>query len=548
MTEELNLIIGKPVLGDSDKKTKGNIATFTRFTLPFAFQLQAAPEITEPPKLFYTVNDKTDLSFIKRRKYFTRETADSLYKRAQWLSICDNWQQTPWGKTGVDVILRNQVFKIGMHPPQLVLFESPEFEPQKEARVLQTGFLYVDVYFCEGQANHPQLDDLLVFNEYFRYFGIPYDSHADIFQKIFSNIPVDSNGNVTIGELGKLECYFERWAALLEMPVQVNGQYYRLFPQTWSKSAREWMYNTATDSQAEHWQIYADNRCYVWTAAFLEGGGQRLQSCFGPDKTTLNAADYGHWIKLLNVDTPPFDIKNQKYTTPANTHIATTEFERQWAASRTYKRWQEAGTWYGFCYHGTAILAHPVDYIFAPSSTYYFDTTLLLLYIRMILFRFGRALSGIMSDIEEQNESRVREELQGLRRLFSRFTVLHRFPMLSNQQQHIEMYEISRKFHDIDQFFDETQKEVDNTHEFLETVEANRLATAANQLANWGIPIAACGLVAALFSMVDLKIWQCFSQNCTANANQVFQIVIVIVIGLFIGLILPRLLNSKTKK
>ena len=100
MTEHLNLIIGKPNLAPNEK-----IATFTRFVLPFAFQLQSAPEASDPANLFYTLSDKTDLSYIKRRKYFTRETADTLYECGQWLSMCDAWSQTAWGKAEITVTL-----------------------------------------------------------------------------------------------------------------------------------------------------------------------------------------------------------------------------------------------------------------------------------------------------------------------------------------------------------------------------------------------------------------------------------------------------------
>ncbi len=551
MTDDLNLVIGKPVLEDQEKNIKGNIATFTRFTLPFAFQLQAVTNVSEPPKLYYTVNEKSDLSFKKRRKYFTRETADTLYQRSQWLSVCDNWNQTQWGKTGFSVTLRDQDFKIAMLPPQLVLFETPDIEVHPKCNILQTGFLYVDVYFCEEQIRKPQLDDLLVLNEFFRYFGMPWDDHSKIFKGIFPQIPINLEGIKTIANADKLACYFERWASLLEIPIQIGNQYYRLFPESWATEARNWAYNktdaaTTANQQAEHWQIYADNRCYVWTTAFLKDGAQNLRDYFEPDKKTLAAADYGHWIKLLNVDCPPF--ADGKYKTPKETHATVTQFEKEWVAPRTYTRWEEDGTLYGFCYHAAAILARKEIYIFAPSATYYFDTTLLLLYVRMVLFRFSRALSEAMPETEKQDETQTRDHLRMLRRLFSRFTVLYRFPMLSNQQQHMELYEINRKFHDVDQYFDETQKEVDNLHEFMETVEANRLASAANRLATWGIPLAAGGLMAALFSMIDSNIWQCAfpDQICSLNFEWWTQAIVVMVVALAFSL--PALTNWFKRK
>lgn len=535
MSVDLNLKIGKPNSCEKDP-----VATYSRFVLPFAFKLQTISNISRPNSLFYKLNDKKDLSYIKRKKYFTRETADTLYERGQWLTMCDAWNQTTWGKAEITVILRDKPFKIGMLPPQITLFEVPEIKHQNETNILQTGCLYVDLYFPEQQDNPPQLDDLLVLNEFFRYFGLPYDYHENIFKNIFSEVPVSPLSNKAIGSLEPLECYFERWAALLDIPLEFNGQYYQFFTQEWADSAKDWMYNKPRSTNLEHWQIYADNRCYVWTVAFLKKGGKTLKTCFEPTNADLIASDYGHWIKLLNIDNPPFNFELRKYKDPQVTHKSITKFERKWANDRTYKRWETDGTWYGFCHHGAAILAPPKEMIFFPSTTYYFDTTLMLLYIRMTLFRFGRELSKVMQENldnqgnkkQAQQQNVTMEKLRQLRRQFSEFTVLYRFPLLSNQQQAIEMYEINREFLDIEQFFKETKQKIENTHEFLELVESNNLASSANLLASWGIPLALGGLITALLSMEDRNIWQCgFSiKNCVINSDLIFQSVAIVVL------------------
>ncbi len=584
MENMLELKIGKPALekteiknpetGEVEQKFEyAQAATYTRFALPFAFQLQAAPDISEPADLYYALNDKEDISYIKRRKYFTRETSDTLYERGEWLSICNNWKNTSWGKAEITVSLRNKDFQIGMLPPQLVLFEVPEIKHQQEANILQTGVLYVDLYFSEQQSHTPELDDLLLLNEYFRYFGIPYDGHATIFKKLFANIPVNveqnitkpQSGSETIASLDSLACYFERWATMLEIPLKYNGQSYRLFPKNWGQAARNWMYNKKGCNEADHWQIYADNRCFVWTLALLKEGGKSLQTNFEPEKEMLAAKDYGHWVKLLNIDTPIFNFKQKFYEPPIKTHSEVSKFERQWADERTYKRWEESGTWYGFCYHSVAVLDkfNPADgsfsLAFPPSATYYFDSTMLLFYIRLSLFRFGRELSKVIAIKDKEQK---RENLQALRDQFATFTVLYRFPMPSNQQQSIEMYEINRKFFDLDRFFDEIQHEIDNTHEFLQTVEANRLAdyanrradianglaTSANKLADWGIPLAAGGLVAGLFGMNDFQIWQCNfgAVKCTLDMDLVLQVGVIVIAS--IGLIFGKNIINYLKK
>ena len=57
------------------------IATFSRFVLPFAFQLQSAPEILDNANLFYTLNDKTDIF---------PSSSDENILRVKQLTLCMN--------------------------------------------------------------------------------------------------------------------------------------------------------------------------------------------------------------------------------------------------------------------------------------------------------------------------------------------------------------------------------------------------------------------------------------------------------------------------
>ncbi|MDU9049450.1 MAG: hypothetical protein Q3M30_11395 [Candidatus Electrothrix sp. Rat3] len=519
----LELRIGKPHI-DHDNKDDTRIATFTRFVLPFAYKLeeqQASPP-SSPSPLHYTLNPLSDLSFLKRKKYFTRETGRILYEQALWLDICADWSETAWGKAEVEIILRDRSFKIGMKPPRITLFEAAggqggdipaRLAAQKEADIRHTGFLQVDLYFPEEQENKPELDDLLLFNEMFRYYDMPYDAHLEHFIKSFGKVPVRYSGTepfLTVAELAEGDaeaaaqhCYFDRWANLLEIPLVFNNRRYRLFPQAWAEAGRAWTCGKERKITSTHWQIYDENRAYVWTAAFLAEGGRTLQKCFAPDKDTLQAGDYGHWIKLLNVDAPDYNFAEKKYYPPAHTHQSS-QFEQKWAEQRTYKRWEEGGTWYGFCYHGGAVLGPPLFNVFHPVESYYFDALMLLFFIRMSLFRFSKALSDILMD--EQGWDSRREDLIALRKKFTRFTVLYRYPIVSNQQQMLELYELQHACFDIERFFKEVQVEIDHTHEFLEVLEANRLADAANNLATYGIPLAVLAVLAALLAVPNLHL------------------------------------------
>ena len=549
MTEiSIPLCIGKPIDGSRATDGEDNIkaATFSRFVLPFAYKIDKISPPAERQKLFYEPEPLDNLSFIKRRKYFSRETALTLYERSIWLDMSDTWQDTPWGKEAVRVTLRGRQFKIGMLPPRIVLFEAATGQQEnslallssnKSPQVLHTGFLLVDLYF-PLQVEHPELDDLLVLNESFRYFGIPYDEHAELFKRDFGEIPAGYTGtdaSTQVKELGKLERYFERWANLLEIPVREGDDWYHLFPGSWAENARRLSYNQKNPDHDNNWLIYADNRCYVWTAALLEKGGETLQQVFYSASAPLTAREYGHWVRLLNVDNPEF-------TSPEKTHFSVAEFDRNWADERTYKRWQHGGTWYGFCYHCGALIG-PAKYlnIFTPYSSYYFDTSLLLFYIRMTLFAFSRKLTNLFQQ-EQPEDNDWMDSLREMRRQFSRFTILYQFPLLSNQQQSIEMFALNRKHFDIDDFFKEIQQEIDNTHDFLELVEANKLSTAANKLsqianklATWGLPLAAGGMVAGIFGMNDFHLVSCRG-NCIPWWDIIAEAGVVLVVACMVWL------------
>jgi hypothetical protein len=527
------LHIGRPHV-DHENYNKTKIATFTRFVLPFAYKLEnRSPGQNTPPALHYTVNPLSDLSFLKRKKYFTRETGRILYEQALWLDMCNSWNDTPWGKGEVEINLRGRAFKVGMLPPRITLFEAAggqdrdipaRLAAQQEADIRHTGFLQVDLYFPEGQDNTPELDDLLLFNEMFRYYDMPYDAHLSIFRGSLDDMPVSYIKPKTVKHLAEegvapQSCYFERWANLLtEIPLVHNNRRYRLFPKKWAEDGMEWSCGSERKSTSRHWQVYDENQAYVWTAAFLDKGGCTLQECFASDEDkgkALQASEYGHWIKLLNVDAPEFNFAEKKHYPPAHTHQSFTEFEQNWAEQRTYKRWEENGTWYGFCDHGGAVLAPPLPFIFGPVQSYYFDLIMLLHFTRLTIRRFSLKLSNIL--IEKDNWDtceQSRQKLAHLRKRFTQFTVSYRYPMIfnqyvSNQQQLLELYDLyknQQKPFDIERFFKEVQVEIDNTHEFLELLESTRLANAANNLSTYGIPLAVAAVLAALFAVPDLQL------------------------------------------
>jgi len=128
-----------------------------------------------------------------------------------------------------------------------------------------------------------------------------------------------------VGDGSLPDIYFERWASLLEIPIEdEDGETWWLFPKSWEQEARAWVAGKR-DPWNSGWIVYADSRAFVWTCAIVEGGGGKLQEVFPtplPDSLpTAQASAFGHWIKLLNVDYPK--------STPTETYKGITKFEQQ---------------------------------------------------------------------------------------------------------------------------------------------------------------------------------------------------------------------------
>ncbi len=564
----LELVCGNP---QDEKKP----ATFSRFVMPFAYHV----EKIDPPvnRLYFHENDPSSPDLLPRKKYFTKETGKVLFQHAKWLEInmkppeghngagtdrekVNCWQDTPWHR-GVTLYCRGNEIITRMLPPRLVLFEWHDIQQRirnRKANILQSGFLLVDLYFPLHSAddNHPILDDLLLINELFRYCDPPYPEHIDTFQAVLKNVPLEyeTREPLTVGHgVDHVERYFQRWANLLSLPICIGNnpgqeQWCRLFPPEWLKNAGNWLNEAITGKNfAEaNCLFYADNRAYVWSAAIIKGGGKALQRFAG--LVTWHAHEYGHWIKLLNVDAP--NGRGDVF----NTHSSIREFEKQWAKERTYHRWEQEGTWYGFSYHSGVMLATDET---SPNfckhfSEMYFDIALLLFYLRVTLFRFSNRLSQVAGQRRGHPENSAGTDKQlvhdftELRDAFSTFTLLYQFPLLSNQQQAIEMYELARKHFDIDDFYKEIKGEIDDTHEYIELKQANRLSRIANNIAWIGIPLALAALVSGLFGMNfnDLNIWECWQrggEHCAFNRNFAIAAMICIIpliMALFFWLII----------
>jgi hypothetical protein len=462
--------------------------SFTRFVLPFGFSL-VGWEGTVPSRHYH----QTGRVDQWRRSYFTSETANVLFDRARWLVLT--------GGDGGDIdAAQFKVYRGGrpidvvVSPPRVVLFEARRGRAPDIDDPMRTGFLILDASFLDS-GEGVSLDDLLDFNEMFRYWRRPFDDHdresrngidyASFLAECPAALMAFTHWSPTLGAADPL--YIDRWACFLDAPVLMDGERYRLFPTEWTTAAREWAESGEGD---RGWIVYDDHRAFVWTCALVEGGWLTIRERY--HESTSRPHDCGHWTKLLNVD--------RADVTPLATSRRTS-FEGAWTRQRTYRRWEESGTLYGFNYHCGAMLAPAPRSgenalpIWKHFATMYFDQTLLLLYLRVATFRFSRSLS-LYSPMVEGDEAEVAHwrHFRKLRQAFAVFTNLYQFPLLSNQQQGIEMYVRTRRWLDIDEMYREVKEEIEGTHEFLEMQTGQALTTSATRLA----AVATLGVAPAL--------------------------------------------------
>ena len=498
----LNLVCGDPTA------TPGS---FSRFVLPFAYSTEAYS--TEQASLLasgihFKAHEPEELP--ARCKYLTHETARVLFDRAGWFRLEG---QIPALKLKFSVSEGREI-TVGVASPRLILFEQTALvskpEPSKnpdplQPDLLQVGFLILELFFFYDQNAPVELSDLLKLNELFRYWQEPFSGH-----KVENKDALASELFQQLGRQWRLadsktehDCYFSRWEDLLQIPVQMKpNEWVSLVPKCWQEEARSFVLdNTAHADKPRGWAVYADNRCFVWTCALLSDGGNQLRKAVG--SSNAPARKLGHWIKLLNVDTPRGSRDGIHHTT---------KFERDWARSRTYRRWEEVGTFYGFSYHSGAMLGPPFEDppLWQHFGQMYFDQAMLLLYVRVVLFRFSERLTTISSKARDtERDSRKhdiwQEDFSDLRWAFVLFTNLYRFPLLSNQQQGVEMYAIAREAMDVDELFEEVRKEIQDCQEYIEMVKTSELThktTLLTAVATIGLTLS---LVIAFGSMDAVK-------------------------------------------
>ena len=503
MAEDIPIVTGDPL------QTPGG-ASFTCFVLPFRYKPHPlsyydAKNVVENDKPYYQPIPMHSHEWISRERYFTAETAKVLFENTKWLVLPDNdWEKLDYPKFISFYNSNRQKMTVRIHPPRLILYEwqvNPENRSRDILDLFHTGFLVVKASFLQKRRQiSPSYRDLLHFNELFRYWRVPFQGHK---------VSMEKSMRGTFWNTSK-DFYFRRWQELLQLPLMVasDSAVYRLFPESWDRAASQWWsaeledleYSVYDNKRLDDsgWICHSDTRAFVWSCAIIKNGANALKqmnnSEISDDDSPINL---GGWIKFLNVDLPG----ELEWINKA------TVFEKEWGKGRFYDRWLHYGTLYGFNYHAGVMLAGPCDDppIVHHFHDHYFDMTLLLLYLRITLFRFSRELTRLSAEMRGTPDFKKehREEFKILRREFAIFTNLYQFPLISNQQQAIEMYELIRKRMDIEELFKEVEEEIRSSHEYFQFEEEAELNKKIHWLTIVGAILAFIGVIATVASIPD---------------------------------------------
>ncbi len=432
--------------------------SFSRFVLPFAYALTPASGANCQHR-WVRLKEENE---VWRRQYFTAETAHMLFDRARWyrldgppLSVGNTQPADPQTFCEFEATFRctMSTLSVRLLRPRLVLFEYPHDSGAAPGEVFRTGFLIVDAQLRPVNGSAPSLEHLLEFNEVFRYWRYSYDYHlTHHYWPLLRGCPVGPlSAPRPIERAGpEMDVFLDRWLPYLRVPVD-DGAVVQLFSDKMSEAGRAYARNA---TEPPGWVVHADNRTYVWSAALFpeDVTPEEAPLLFSRPHTCAS------WVRLLNVDLP----KDEPLTA----------FERRWTRARTYGRWIEAGSLYGFATHAGVMLGSGEKPYRRHFRDLYFDQALLLLYLRTTTFRFARRLAELTESMRDRpNDTRDAEQHSRLRRDFAIFTNLYRFPLLSNQQQAIEMYSLARRHMDVEELFLEAEKKIDATDRYLSGVD-----------------------------------------------------------------------------
>jgi hypothetical protein len=320
-------------------------------------------------------------------------------------------------------------------------------------------------------------------------------------------------------QCAEIRSFVGLWSAALGYPISGGSKRRWLTDFAMRESARTWTSScsvaangaasvsndatpiptTARESETHTgWLAGTDYRAFVWTSAYICDSPSRGYSG-PPDRPEM----YGHWVKFLNVDSI-----GKYWSDPDNVESdarATSTFEQGWARPRTYLRWAHYGTYYGVSPHSGAMLTNysdPEPQYDRHFRTLYFDQMLLLLYLRTVAFQLSIRLAYLGAEFKDhmakahRNKDKgdeirkYRGQFRDIRQFFMSFATLYQFPLLSTQQQGVELYTMFRHFMDVDDLFRDVSDEIDAWDRVMAQHNEETVNSRVSFIAYIGLPVA----------------------------------------------------------
>jgi hypothetical protein len=454
--------------------------TSVKVVLPFKFEKQkklqnaSIGQIGKSPAFIQTLPE--DLPLISNRaNYFASDLASQLLLQIEYYE----WsEKTP---RDLNIGSADAPISVTLLPPTLVLFETGDASKPKSPSV---GFLSLEFCWTQPTSMFSTLEQSLQvwlnFCEEVRYWQAPFWNSKPHYSHLNWG-PAHESSN---SEFKK----YENW--LRQDLVATDCSTYSLCPAYWFEQASR-MAAIVPDGKLPAdlslhkalnetgWLVYADMRAYSWSLIVTPQGSKDLNH--GQESIA--------WVKVLNSD-KAWD---------SNLQIPAAAFEKEWVRERTYQRWADAGSLYGFTYHSGAAWIPP--YREPPLAEHfrwlYFDMAILLLYIRVSLFDFSKRITELTlkhqrSALLPQSDDSWMEEYTKLRRDYLHFTNIYQYPLITNQQQGLEMYAILRKQMDIQTMFDEVATDINAGHEFFNMLQAKSQVDSTvllQKVATVGLPL-----------------------------------------------------------
>jgi len=414
-----------------------------------------------------------------------------LFERARWFQLWENGAEATFS---VDLRLQDEngersPVSVVIGNIRTIVFEFQDEcrqDPETPGDPLNTGFFTADCWFKNDEVSLPHLMSL---NEACRYWMEPWHGHA-----------AEQRGPMLCGvtSADPVETYLTPFLHdFLQTPLPLAaGAWATLCPKSWVDQASQALAPAApagTPAVSRRyldsgWVPYIDARAFVWSCAVSKGGCKDLALYDQVNVQKIWESEL--WLHYLNVDSPgwcegraePLSVFNQK-----------------WAEERTYTRWLKMGSAYGFSQHsGMAYVSADAGVELGRHwAGCYFDQTLLLLYVRTCSFRFSRLLSDLTASTRTsppRDWDVILPKFEKLRWWFAQFTNLYQFPLLSNQQQGVEMYAKTREGLDIDALLKEVRDEIETTDEYL----SNKVNLRQQQLSQTLNVVAVVGIAASL--------------------------------------------------